>query len=187
MENQSTPITESVVQYGVAEDRLSLSASGNVTTFDLDAGRFWQQHVVEFPVKMSTKYFYRVGDATHGWSKIFSVTSQDDPTTAPEDPALHILFGDLGAQCGFSLCIACTCNATCTEDMCTNRSVGLVSEVDRAQMILQTGDFAYNLQDAMEGQGPGTMGDQFMRNIEQVRPCEPSFLEPVIPFLTSIQ
>jgi hypothetical protein len=40
---------------------------------------------------------------------------------------------------------------------------GLISEVEGADMMLHVGDFAYDLDS-----GGGTVGDQFMQNIEQI-------------------
>ena len=56
----------------------------------------------------------------------------------PGEPDKHIIFGDLGASHGFSLCTACTANSYyCNSSTCgLNTSVGLVSETD-ADMFLQ--------------------------------------------------
>ena len=72
----------------------------------------------------------------------------------------HIIYGDLGTACAFTLCPVCTCNLTCDASSCAkNHSAGLVTEgglystgegfggagsVDgggEATMILHTGDF----------------------------------------------
>ena len=73
--------------------------------------------------------------------------------------------GDMGAGCAFTLCPACTCDAVCDASTCAkNHSSGLVTELANGYThILQTGDFAYN----MDGDG-GMLGDQFMANIEQI-------------------
>ena len=83
----------------------------------------------------------------------------------PAGPERHIIFGDLGASHGFSLCSACTAGTTnCEAEACAaNRSAGLVSEVVTADMFLHVGDFAYDF----DGDA-GRVGDQFMRNIEQL-------------------
>jgi len=74
------------------------------------------------------------------------------------------LFGDLGALFGFSVCKACILGPVCTPLTCAgNTTVGLVSEATKADMFLHMGDFAYDF-DTFNG----VMGDQFMRNIEQL-------------------
>lgn len=81
-------------------------------------------------------------------------------------PDVHIIFGDLGVTHGFSLCEACVANsAVCDKAACelAEGKLGLVSEVAGADMMMQVGDFAYNL--VTEN---GYYGDQFMRNIEQI-------------------
>ena len=83
----------------------------------------------------------------------------------------HIIFGDLGATHGFSLCEACTAgSAVCDAAACAASpgKLGLVAEVETADMMLHVGDFAYNF----DSEG-GYLGDQFMRNIEQVAASVP--------------
>ena len=81
-------------------------------------------------------------------------------------PQRHIIFGDLGSTHGFSLCEACTAgSAVCDAETCaTTPNTGLTFETDTADMWLHVGDFAYNFDSGHEGY----IGDQFMRNIEQV-------------------
>ena len=57
-----------------------------------------------------------------------------------------------------AVCDAATCAAAGG-----NTSAGLISEVAGADMMLHVGDFAYDF----DSDG-GAVGDQFMRNIEQV-------------------
>ena len=66
----------------------------------------------------------------------------------------------------FSLCEACTAgSAVCDAETCaTTPNTGLTFETDTADMWLHVGDFAYNFDSGPEGY----IGDQFMRNIEQV-------------------
>lgn len=85
-------------------------------------------------------------------------------------PSRHIIFGDLGATHGFSLCDKCTASdAVCDASTCAGAdgTKGLISELD-ADMFLHLGDFAYNF----DSDG-GYLGDQFMRNIEQVASVVP--------------
>jgi hypothetical protein len=120
----------------------------------------------------ATQYYYRVGNALAGaaaptYSQVFSFRSQASPETL-RLPQYHLLFGDMGASFAFTLCTACTGDATCDAATCAtakNKSVGLLAEVNsgKVDMMLQTGDFAYNLDS-----GGGTVGDQFFRNVEQI-------------------
>lgn len=54
------------------------------------------------------------------------------------------------------MCDASTCASA-------DQKAGLIGEISTATHITHCGDFAYNLED--DG---GTLGDQFMANIEQV-------------------
>eukprot|EP00750_Incisomonas_marina_P007646 INCI15019.2.p1 GENE.INCI15019.2~~INCI15019.2.p1 ORF type:complete len:838 (+),score=117.03 INCI15019.2:61-2514(+) len=148
----------------------AFSFGGNVTStavaFTADAGRVWFNHVASMTqLKPSSKYFYRVGSDSDGWSETFSITSQvTKETLAAHLPQYHVIFGDMGSACAFTLCPACTCGLVCDALTCaSNTTVGLVSEVEKASMMLHVGDFGYNLDT-----NGGTVGDQFMRNIEQV-------------------
>jgi len=85
---------------------------------------------------------------------------------ATNDPDRHIIFGDMGSSHAFSLCSNCTATSTtCDVNTCAKSkpNTGLISEIETADMFLHVGDFAYNF----DSDG-GAVGDQFMRNIEQV-------------------
>ena len=104
------------------------------------------------------------------FSQVFHFRSQVTYKEIAADPAKwlpqkNLVMGDMGAGCAFTLCPACTCDAVCDASTCaTNHSSGLVTELANGYThILQTGDFAYN----MDSDG-GLLGDQFMANIEQV-------------------
>jgi hypothetical protein len=101
----------------------------------------------------NTKYFYRVG-AGSKYSEVFNFTNRLEST-----PYRHVIIGDLGSSCAFSLCSACT--AGNEECICDDNTAGLISEVGKAGMILHMGDFGYDLDS-----NDGTTGDQFMRNIQ---------------------
>eukprot|EP00755_Sulcionema_specki_P007987 Sspe_Gene.5761::Locus_1913_Transcript_1_1_Confidence_1.000_Length_1870::g.5761::m.5761 len=111
-------------------------------------------------LRTATKYYYKVGDATNGFTRVYHVTNR---RSGP--PYRHILMGDMGAACAFTLCKACNASSTvCDAAACKgNTTVGMVSEVESADMFLHVGDFAYDL----DGDD-GRVGDQFMRNIEQL-------------------
>merc|ERR1711907_195710 len=160
MENSSAPIAGSTVQWGTDPDRLDAAAQGEAVLFTSDPHRNFTTHLaVMSNLKPSTRYHYRVGDPTYGWSKTFSFKSQADATTLPGQlPQVHVLMGDMGSAFAYSLCEDCTKEERC---VCTNKSAGIVSETP--DMILHTGDFAYD----MDSNG-GTTADNFFRNIEPV-------------------
>jgi hypothetical protein len=151
--------------------------AGAKFNFTVDPGRTWYNHLANMTgLKPVTRYYYRVGDpARGGWSKIFTFRSQVTPETlAANLPQHHIVIGDRGAECAFSICGQCTCDITCDALTCaSNNTLGLVGELDTATHILHVGDFAYNLADK-----GGTVGDQFFRNIEQIA--------AYVPYMVSI-
>lgn len=105
-----------------------------------------------------------VGGSKTGWSQIFSFKSQADSSTLhSQEPQVHLLFGDMGSAFAYSLCPDCTKDEVCA---CKNKTAGIISETP--DMILQTGDFAYDL----DSNG-GLTGDQFFRNIEPVAAAFP--------------
>ena len=83
-------------------------------------------------------------------------------------------FGHFSA-CAFSMCPKCNCSTTvCDATKCNSHANGsdtftkgleggLVRAVQDADMILHVGDYGYNLDD-----DDGKVGDQFMRNVEQL-------------------
>lgn len=55
-------------------------------------------------------------------------------TLAAHLPQYHVIFGDMGSACAFTLCPACTCGLVCDASTCaSNTSVGLVSEVEKVR------------------------------------------------------
>lgn len=45
-------------------------------------------------------------------------------------PQFHVIYGDMGTKCAFTLCSACSCDQYCNASTCAgNHSVGVVSEV----------------------------------------------------------
>lgn len=132
-------------------------------------------------VGLGTKYFYQIGAGDEA-SPVFHFRSQVTQATLAENlPQRHVIYGDMGTACAFTLCPSCTCNLTCDAVACAkNHSVGLVTEMglysdgeDDATMILHVGDFAYNMDD-----DNGRVGDQFFRNIEQIA--------AYVPYMVSI-
>ena len=150
---------ESKVYWGLSENSLKESTTGDVREFSVDSGRIWYTRTaIMTGLETNTRYYYKVAVGSN-YSNVYSVMNRDMSV-----PHKHILFGDLGAAAGFTVCTKCTQQSSvCTEEICTNTTVGLVSETDSADMFLHVGDFAYNLAD-----DNGTLGDQFMNNIEQL-------------------
>ena len=187
MENTSKPFTNSIVEYALSPDWLGHAgtsfAIGDVRSFTADPGRTWYSHtVIMTDLKPSTRYYYRVGSNSTlspvSWSSIFSFESAVDVatlTTTSHVPQKHLIIGDLGSACAFSMCPKCNCSTTvCDATKCNSHANGsdtftkgleggLVRAVQDADMILHVGDYGYNLDD-----DDGKVGDQFMRNVEQL-------------------
>jgi hypothetical protein len=146
------------VQYGPAGGALRRNAAGDQRALNISGSRY--THVATLVgLVPGLKYDYRVVGDTVTFH--FTFRRNGGQRTGPDR---HIIFGDLGASHAFSLCDACTAGTTnCEAAACTNRTAGLVSEVETADMMLHVGDFAYDF----DGDG-GKVGDQFMRNVEQV-------------------
>jgi len=154
LENASAPLTSSWVQWGKDENSLQYEARGQETLYTSDPGRNWTMHTaVMSPLESDSQYYYRVGCPDNGWSDVRSFRSQRSTY-----PQTHLLFGDMGAAFAYSLCIDCNGNETC---VCENKTAGIISEAP--DMILHTGDFAYDLD--TDG---GVTADNFFRNIEPV-------------------
>jgi hypothetical protein len=169
--NPTTAIPE--VQWGLDPESLNNTAQGASTNFDTSNVSYVVHQAQMYSLLPYKYYAYRVGDPS-GWSKVFYFHTVPDATAveqnASQTPQLHLLFGDLGASYGYSLCRDCNGSTVCE---CTDHSVGLVSEVGKADMILHTGDFAYDF-----NSDNSKVGEQFMQNIEQVASS--------IPYMVSI-
>lgn len=166
--------SNTTVMWGTDPNELSNTAAGAAFLFNADSDRPWWNHLANMTgLKPLTTYYYKVGDALNGFSRVFHFQSQGTQVTL-SSPQYHVIFGDMGAGCAFTICKACTCNPICDAGTCAgNTSVGLVSEVRKAQMMLQVGDFGYNLDS-----NNGRTGDQFFRNIEQIAAH--------VPFMVSV-
>jgi hypothetical protein len=158
--------TAADVSYGIAGQPLSNIAKGDTRALNISGSR--NTHVATMTgLVPDTTYEYKVG--TYPSGPPFNFTFQRTRAKGPNDPYNHIIFGDLGATHGFSLCAACTAkSATCDASTCASPKnprpgLGLISEVEDADMMLHVGDFAYDFDS-----GGGDVGDQFMRNVEQV-------------------
>lgn len=150
------------VRYGLSSGGvLSSHAVGDTRTLNVSGLRY--THVATMAgLEPGRVYEYQIDGDTAKFNFTFR---RQAGTGGRAGPDRHIIFGDLGASHGFSLCDACTAGVdNCEADACaSNRSAGLVAEIATADMMLHVGDFAYNF----DGNG-GATGDQFMRNIEQV-------------------
>lgn len=151
------------VQWLESGESSSSRVSADTRAFTQDHGRTWYTHVATMTnLKRDTVYQYRVGSGS-GYTEFFNFTNRRAPPAGT--PYKHIILGDMGSSCAFTLCKACTAKSeVCDASTCkSNTSVGLIHEAADADMILHLGDFAYDL----DG-NDGKTGDQFMRNIEQV-------------------
>jgi hypothetical protein len=163
------------VQWGLASESKSLPirATGSSTKFSTSGVAYVVHQAQMSKLLPYTRYAYRVGGGS-AWSKVFTFHTVPDAAVVKQNttgnPQLHLLFGDLGAAYGYSLCRDCNGSTVCN---CKDHSVGLVSEVGAADMILHTGDFAYDFD-----QDSSKVGEQFMMNIEQVASS--------IPYMVSI-
>jgi phosphodiesterase/alkaline phosphatase D-like protein len=97
--NASTPT--SVVQYGSAYNSLNFTATGSCSTYLLT----WDHHVVITGLMPSTTYYYRVGDATNGFSRVSTFTTAAAP--GQEFPARIIAFGACPCAGGLRGTVAC--------------------------------------------------------------------------------
>eukprot|EP01065_Artemidia_motanka_P042868 TRINITY_DN581_c0_g1_i1.p1 TRINITY_DN581_c0_g1~~TRINITY_DN581_c0_g1_i1.p1 ORF type:complete len:567 (+),score=211.15 TRINITY_DN581_c0_g1_i1:71-1702(+) len=150
------------VTYG-PDESFGHTSAGDSREFTQDPGRTWYSHVATMSgLQTDSTYYYAVGDKSHT-SKTFSFVHRRQP--AKGEPYRHILFGDMGASCAFTLCSGCKeSSEVCDASTCAkNTSAGLIAETATAGMWLHVGDFAYDL-----GTNNGTTGDQFFRNIEQI-------------------
>jgi phosphodiesterase/alkaline phosphatase D-like protein len=60
-ESTSAPITESIVMWGLAANKLDQTGTGDTRSFTVDSGRLWYTHAANMTdLKPSTRYFYKV-------------------------------------------------------------------------------------------------------------------------------
>lgn len=145
-------VARPTVHYGLSPEALVHSAPAESFKFTVDKGRLWYNHIANMTdLVPATKYFYRVVTSPSSSSQIFHFRSQDNAETLPASlPQFHVIYGDMGTKCAFTLCPACSCDQYCNASTCaSNHSVGVVSEVGlyaqverEATMVLHVGDFA---------------------------------------------
>eukprot|EP01064_Diplonema_japonicum_P034759 TRINITY_DN731_c0_g4_i1.p1 TRINITY_DN731_c0_g4~~TRINITY_DN731_c0_g4_i1.p1 ORF type:complete len:548 (+),score=215.43 TRINITY_DN731_c0_g4_i1:44-1645(+) len=153
---------KSEVMYGTSASALTSHNYGDVREFKVDKGRTWYTRTANMSgLALGQTYYYKVGDQVSGFSDVFKVANRRQNRS----PYRHILYGDMGSSAAFTICKGCTEGSeVCDAKTCaSNTTVGLVSEVEEADMILHCGDFAYDMADK-----DGTTGDHFFENIEQI-------------------
>jgi hypothetical protein len=143
---------------------LDLTAAGDSKPLNVSGSRYTHVATLEGLVE-GAAYDYIVGEDGKKWTFTYRTEHVEGR------PDRHIIFGDMGSSHAFTMCLACTASSlVCDAATCaTNRTdAGLINEVGKADMFLHVGDFAYNFDTAN-----GTVGDQFMRNIEQIAATTP--------------
>ncbi|EGD74899.1 iron/zinc purple acid phosphatase-like protein [Salpingoeca rosetta] len=91
-----TRTATSVVRYGLNSTALTMHATGNCSSYYAT----FDHHVVLHNLLPKTRYYYQVGDATGGWSKVFSFVSA--PLSSRDMPINFAVWGDLGVVNGDS-------------------------------------------------------------------------------------
>ena len=118
LDNTDAPGSETAVQWSLAPfggnatttataDAPAIhTATGQLYPYTADPGRVWYNHVANMTgLQPATRYYYRVGGPTSGWSRVFHFKSQVTPDTLHAHlPQRHLVFGDMGAACAFTLC-----------------------------------------------------------------------------------
>ncbi|KJE95760.1 hypothetical protein CAOG_06175 [Capsaspora owczarzaki ATCC 30864] len=139
---------DTIVQYGSSASALTQEAKGDETTYrtstTLLARTLHLHDVLLSGLQLNSRYYYRVGDSVSGWSEVFYFDTKID---VPNTPVDIIIYGDMGVS-----------NSNQTRDL-------LVDEIQAgfSSLIIHTGDFAYNMQDA-----DGVVGDTFMNLIQPI-------------------
>lgn len=142
---------ESSVQYGTDVDNLSLSVEGSNFLFHAEGSekRNYTMHIATMTnLQPGTEYFYIVGGQSSGWSTPYSFRTV--PATGTR-PFVYGVFGDMGDYNGQSL-----------------PSLQEAARRKELDMILHTGDFAYNFDN-----DNGRNGDEFMRDLEPIAATTP--------------
>ncbi|XP_028409886.1 acid phosphatase type 7-like [Dendronephthya gigantea] len=141
---------DSIVQYGLADKALAMTAKGNATKF-VDGGSEktvrYIHRVKLTGLRPATSYDYHCGSMM-GWSSIFRFKTLPEGTNW--SPRL-CLYGDLGNSNAMSL--------------------GYIQEElarDDFDAVLHVGDFAYDL-----ASDQGRVGDAFMRQIVPIASARP--------------
>jgi len=140
----TTASTDSNVKYGTSNTSLTMNATGTATKF-VDGNYTAYEHVVQLTgLKLESIYFYQVGSASDGWSKVFNFNTKTKNIT-------YAVYGDLGYV-----------NDEAIAQLTAEVTDGVF------QQVLHVGDFAYNFEDSN-----GQVGDEFMNQIQPVAASVP--------------
>uniref|UniRef100_A0A7S3D1E3 Purple acid phosphatase n=1 Tax=Palpitomonas bilix TaxID=652834 RepID=A0A7S3D1E3_9EUKA len=147
--------TTHTVWYGQSEDSLNQMEEGYTTTYT-DGGWEGVIHIVELDqLSPLTRYYYVVGDATDGKSKVFSFVTP--PTSKEAKPSSSIIvIGDMGA------------------DPLADASVkSMTKRVQNGEidLLVHDGDMSY-------ANGVMRVWDQYLRKIEAISASVPYMVSP---------
>ena len=156
------------VKYGTKYDTLDVTVAGDARPLNVSGWRYTHTATMHDLVP-NTLYFYKIGARQDTFNFTYQRARGGD-----DDPAVHILFGDMGSSHAFALCLGCNASSlVCDAAACARAggaTAGLVAEAGRADLFVHVGDFGYDLG---EIDGSVSVGDQFMRNIEQIAAFTP--------------
>jgi len=127
------------VQYGVTNSSLNSTVASSVTKFTDDNYTAWIHNALLTALKAESRYYYRVGSDSDGWSKVFTFSTKTKNIT-------YAVYGDLGYLNDLSI-------PQLTAEV----------EANEFQQVLHVGDFAYDFNESN-----GTVGDNFMKTLEVV-------------------
>jgi hypothetical protein len=146
-----------MVQYGLSPDQLTRTSSGTTTTYDHFG---WMGHLHNaFMTDLKpngTKYYYRVGDPTGGWSKVWSFKTLYTDAGSDNHPLVVASVGDMGYASNSDPTVASIAN--------------LVDE-GKIDFVVHNGDISY-------ADGEYVHWDIFMRKIETIAARVPYQVTP---------
>ena len=152
--------TTHIVQYGLSPDALnttSAAGAGASRTYDHFG---WVGHlhnaVMENLSPNGTKYYYRVGDGTGGWSKVWSFRTLYTDSGSDAHPLVVASVGDMGYGPNSDPTVA--------------RIASLVDD-DKIDLVIHNGDISY-------ADGEYVHWDVFMRKVETIAARVPYQVSP---------
>jgi hypothetical protein len=134
---------DSIVQYGTSSSALNLTATGYSQFYPNGGWIGWVHYAVLEGLKPLTKYYYRVGGRTYGWSRVYSFTTYTQ-TNYQNIANNFIVLGDMG-----------------WDPQAVNTISILKSKIgkERMDLIIHNGDISYS-------DGVQHRFDGYMRDIE---------------------
>jgi hypothetical protein len=88
----------STVQYGTSTSALDSTATGDSTHYYLPLYESPSLHSAKLTgLKENTRYYYKVGDPSGGWSNVFYFDTEDLSPVTPENPLNIAIIADHGA------------------------------------------------------------------------------------------